>query len=167
MAKENFNRKISIFCWPLEKEVRKKLVKYFVWSAALYGAETWTLRRNDKKRLEVFDTWIWRRMEHGKWTNKIKHSVVLERVRWKNNARTDKEEENKLPGPLAKKELSAEGCFRRNGKREEVSWQKKMSDDRQHDDKWTVCRYQKEGGEEGRVENAAIALKDQPLGRID
>ena len=44
----------------------------------------------------------------------------------------------KLAGPLAKKELTAEGCSRRNGKREEGSCQKKISDDRQHYDKWTV-----------------------------
>ena len=41
-------------------------------------------------------------------------------------------------GPLAKKELPAEGCFRRNGKQEESSRQKKISDDRQHYGKWTV-----------------------------
>ena len=38
--------------------------------------------------------------------------------RWKDITTTDKEEENKLTGPLAKKELSAEACSRRNGKRE-------------------------------------------------
>ena len=43
VAKEVFNRKRSIFCGPLEKELSKRLVKYFVWSVALYGAETWTL----------------------------------------------------------------------------------------------------------------------------
>ena len=50
--------------------------------------------------------------------------------RRKNNAGTDKEQEMKLAGPLAKKELPAEGCSRRNGKREERSRQKKISDDR-------------------------------------
>ena len=55
--------------------------------------------------------------------------------RRKNNARTDIEEEKKLAGPLAKKELPAEGCSRRNGKREESSRQKKISDDRQYYDK--------------------------------
>ena len=50
VAKEVFNRKRSIFCGPLEKELSKRLVKYFVWSVALYGAETWTLRRNEQKR---------------------------------------------------------------------------------------------------------------------
>ena len=51
MAKEAFNRKGSIFCGLLEKKLRKRLVKCFVWSVVLYGAETWTLRRNKQKRL--------------------------------------------------------------------------------------------------------------------
>ena len=58
--------------------------------------------------------------------------------RRKNNAGTDKEEVKKLAGPLAKKELPAEGCSRRNGKWEEGSRQNKISDDGQHYDKWTV-----------------------------
>ena len=65
-------------------------------------------------------------------------------VRRKTNSGTDKEEEKKLAGPPAKKELSAEECSRWNGKWEEGSLQKKISD-RQHHDKWTVCRYNKEG----------------------
>ena len=44
--------------------------------------------------------------------------------RWKNNAGTDKEEEKKLAGSLAKKELPTEGCSRRFGKCEECSRQK-------------------------------------------
>ena len=197
----------------------------------LYGAETWTLRRNEQKQLEEFEIWVWRRMEGVKWTDKIKNAVMLERVgegriilelkrkrkinwlgHWlrrnfllkdalqgmvngkkfrgrrryqmidniminglyedtkrkaekdgacktdrqnkknavvleksgirKNNAGTDKEEGKKLVGPLAKKELPAEGCCRRDGKRQESSRQK-ISNDRQHYDKWTVCRYEK------------------------
>ena len=80
MAKEAFNRKRIIFCRPLVKELRKRLVKCFVWSVALYGAKTWTLRRNEQKRLEAFEMWIWRRMERLKWTDKIKNAAVLEKV---------------------------------------------------------------------------------------
>ena len=39
MAKEAFSKKRSIFCGPLEKQLRKRLVKCFVWSVALYDAE--------------------------------------------------------------------------------------------------------------------------------
>ena len=49
MTKEALNRKRSIFCGPLEKELRKRPVKGSVWSVTLYGAETWTLRPNEKK----------------------------------------------------------------------------------------------------------------------
>ena len=66
MAKEAFNRKRSIFFRPLEKELWKRLVKCFVWSVVLYGAETWTLRRNEQKQLEAFEIWVWRRMERVK-----------------------------------------------------------------------------------------------------
>ena len=66
-----------------------------------------------------------------------KFSCARKSGRRKNNAGIDKEEENKLAGPLTKKELPAEGCSRRYGKWEESSRQKKISDDK-HYDKWTV-----------------------------
>ena len=49
----------------------------------------------------------------------IKCSCARKSGRRKNNAGTDKEEENKLAGSLAKKEMPAEGCSRRYGKWEE------------------------------------------------
>ena len=79
MTKEAFNRKRSIFCESLVKELRKRLVKCFLWSVALYDAETWTLRRNEQKRLESFEMWSWKGMGLVKWTDKI-NAVVLERV---------------------------------------------------------------------------------------
>ena len=67
-----------------------------------------------------------------------KCSCARKSGRRKNNAGTDKEEETKLAGPLAKKELLAEECCSRYGKWEESSRQKKISYDRQHYDKWTI-----------------------------
>ena len=55
-------------------------MKCFVWSVAFYGAETWTLRRSEEKRIEAFEMWIWRRMERVKWTDRIRNEAVLERV---------------------------------------------------------------------------------------
>ena len=77
--------------------------------------------------------------------------------RRKNNAGTDKEEENKLAGPLAKKELPAEECSRTNGKWEEMQKQKKIPDDRQHYGKSSVRRYEKEP--ENRVEWRMLSLQ--------
>jgi len=59
-------------------ELRKKLVKCYVWSIALYGAETWTLRAVDQKNLESFEMWCWRRMEKISWTDYVRNEDVLE-----------------------------------------------------------------------------------------
>ncbi|KAJ4432217.1 hypothetical protein ANN_20833, partial [Periplaneta americana] len=58
----------------------KRLVKTFVSNVALYGAETWTLRRSEEKRIEAFEMWIWRRMKRVKWTDRIGNKALLERV---------------------------------------------------------------------------------------
>jgi len=52
--------------------MRKKLVKSYIWSIAIYGAETWTLRAVDQKHLESFETWCWRRMEKISWTDHVR-----------------------------------------------------------------------------------------------
>ena len=36
-----FNKKKTPFTSTLDLNLRKKLVKYYIWSMALYGAETW------------------------------------------------------------------------------------------------------------------------------
>jgi hypothetical protein len=57
MAKAAFNRKKTLFISKLDSELRKILVKCYIWSIALYGAETWTLRKLDQQYLESFEMW--------------------------------------------------------------------------------------------------------------
>jgi hypothetical protein len=48
MAKAAFNKK-TLCTSKLDLNLRKKLLKCYIWSIALYGAETWTLRKVDQK----------------------------------------------------------------------------------------------------------------------
>jgi hypothetical protein len=57
MAKAAFSRKKTLFTSKLELELRRKLVKCYIWSVALYGAETWTLQKLDQKYLESYEMW--------------------------------------------------------------------------------------------------------------
>jgi hypothetical protein len=57
MAKVAFNKKRILLTSTLDLELRKKLVKCYVWSIVLYGAETWTLRAVDQRHLESFEMW--------------------------------------------------------------------------------------------------------------
>ena len=65
MAKAAFSKKGVLFTSTLDLKLRKKLVKCYIWSIALYGAETWTIRAVDQKHLESFEMWCWRRMAVG------------------------------------------------------------------------------------------------------
>jgi hypothetical protein len=69
----------------LDLELRKKLVKCYVWSIVLYGAETWTLRTVGHKHLESSKMWCWRRMEKISWTDHVRNEDVLLRVKEKRN----------------------------------------------------------------------------------
>ena len=48
MTKAAFNKKKTLTS-KLDLNLRKKLVKCYIWSMVLYGAETWTLRAADQK----------------------------------------------------------------------------------------------------------------------
>jgi hypothetical protein len=53
IAKEAFNKHLS----KLNIALGKKLVRCYDWSIALYGSETWTLKKLEQKYLESFIMW--------------------------------------------------------------------------------------------------------------
>jgi hypothetical protein len=84
MAKATFNKKKKLFTSKLDLNLRKKLVKCYIWSIALYGDETWTLRKTDQKYLESFEMWCWR-MEKISSTDRMRSEEVLHRVKEERN----------------------------------------------------------------------------------
>lgn len=57
-----------------EREIR--FLKACIWSVALYGYESWSTGENEKKNIEAFEMWYYRRI---KWTNKASNNKVLNR----------------------------------------------------------------------------------------
>ena len=85
MAKAAFNKKRALFTGTLDLKLRTKLVKCYIWSTALYGAETWTIRAVDQKHLESFEMWCWRRMEKISSIDHLRNEEVLLRVKEQRN----------------------------------------------------------------------------------
>jgi len=83
-AKAAFNKKRNLFTSKLSLNLRKKL-RCYIWSIALFGAETWTLRATDQKHLESFEMWCWRRLEKISWTDHVRNEAVLLRVNEQRN----------------------------------------------------------------------------------
>jgi hypothetical protein len=61
MAKVAFNNKRALFTSKMDLELRKKLVKCYIWIVALYGTETGTVWGVDQKQSGSFEMWCWRR----------------------------------------------------------------------------------------------------------
>jgi hypothetical protein len=76
MTKAAFNRKKTLCTSKLDLELWKKLVNCDIWSIALYGVKTWTLRKLDQKYLESFEMWCWRRMEKISLTDPVNNEAV-------------------------------------------------------------------------------------------
>jgi|SRR6218665_1563672 len=60
VAKNAFNQRKELLSKGLNKDIKKRIIKAIVWSVALYAAETWTYRKEDIRRLEAFELWVWR-----------------------------------------------------------------------------------------------------------
>jgi hypothetical protein len=49
MAKSEMKKTKTLFNVKLDLSFRKELVRSYIWNIALYGVETWTLRKVDQK----------------------------------------------------------------------------------------------------------------------
>jgi hypothetical protein len=76
-AKSALNKKKFLFTNKLDLNLTKKPVKCYIWSRALYGAETWTLRKIDQKYLESFKIQYWRRMKTISCTESVKKEEIF------------------------------------------------------------------------------------------
>jgi hypothetical protein len=104
-----------LFTSKLALNLRKKLVKCYIWSIALCGAETWTLRNVDRKYLESFEMWCWRRMEKISWTDRVRNEEVLHRVKEERNiVHTIKRREDNWIGHILRRNCLLKHVFEGN-----------------------------------------------------
>ena len=51
-----------------------------MWSVALDGSETWTVGIAEKRNIEAFEMWCYRRMLKMRWVDRITNEEILERI---------------------------------------------------------------------------------------
>ena len=45
-----------------------RLVKAMVFPVVMYGCESWTVRKAERRRIDAFELWCWRRLLRVPWT---------------------------------------------------------------------------------------------------
>ena len=63
---------------PLPTKVH--LVKAMVFPVVLYGCESWTLKKAERRRIDAFELWCWRRLFRVPWTARRSNQSILKEI---------------------------------------------------------------------------------------
>ena len=58
-----------------------KLVKVLVFPIVLYGAETWTMRKHERRNIDAFELWCWRKVLRVSWMERNTNISVIENIK--------------------------------------------------------------------------------------
>ena len=53
------------------------LVKAVVFPVVIYGCENWTIRKDERQRIDAFELWCWRRLLRVPWTARRSNQSIL------------------------------------------------------------------------------------------
>ena len=56
------------------------LVKAMVFPGVMYGCESWTIKKAEHRRIDVFELWGWRRLLRVPWTAKRSNQSILKEI---------------------------------------------------------------------------------------
>ena len=56
------------------------LVKAMVFPVVMYGCESWTLKRAERRRIDAFEVWCWRRLLRVFWTVRRANQSILKDI---------------------------------------------------------------------------------------
>ena len=57
-----------------------RLVKAMVFPVVMYGCESWTVKKAERQRIDIFDLWCWRRLLIVPWTAKRSNQSILKEI---------------------------------------------------------------------------------------
>ena len=54
-----------------------RLVKAMVFPVVMYGCESWTVKKAERRRIDAFELWCWRRLLRVPWTARRSNQSIL------------------------------------------------------------------------------------------
>ena len=58
----------------------KGLVKAMVFPVVRYGCESWTVKKAERRRIDAFKLWCWRRLLRVPWTSRRSNQFILKEI---------------------------------------------------------------------------------------
>ena len=57
-----------------------RLVKAMVFPVVTYGCESWTVKKAERRRIDAFELWCWRRLLRVPWTARRSNQFILKEI---------------------------------------------------------------------------------------
>ena len=57
-----------------------RLVKAMVFPVVMYGCESWTIKKAERRRIDAFELWCWRRLLRVPWTARRSNQSTLKEI---------------------------------------------------------------------------------------
>ena len=57
-----------------------RLVKAMVFPVVMYGCESWTVKKAERRRIFAFELWCWRRLLRVPWTSRRSKQSILKEI---------------------------------------------------------------------------------------
>ena len=57
-----------------------RLVVAMVFPVVMYGCESWTVKKAERRRIDAFELWCWRRLLRVPWTARRSHQSILKEI---------------------------------------------------------------------------------------
>ena len=52
----------------------------YVFPVAMYGCESWTIKKAERQRIDAFELWYWRRLLRVPWTTRRSNQSILKEI---------------------------------------------------------------------------------------
>ena len=56
------------------------LSKAMVFPVVMYGCESWTIKKAERRRIDAFELWCWRRLLRVPWTARTSNKSILKKI---------------------------------------------------------------------------------------
>ena len=57
--------------------IKVRLVKAMVFPVVMHGCESWTVKKAERRRIDAFELWCWRRLLRVPWTARRSNQSIL------------------------------------------------------------------------------------------
>ena len=56
------------------------LVKAMVFPVVMFGCESWTMKKAERRRIDAFELWCWKRLSRVPWTARRSNQSILKEI---------------------------------------------------------------------------------------